>query len=71
MDRLRTVAANCDYCKCDRRLTKQFIQGLDNEGMISEILREVSALENIDDATSEWVLLWAKSVEAREHKKKH
>ena len=29
----------------------------DGEGMISEILREVSALEDIDDANSERVLL--------------
>ena len=38
---------------------------LDNEGMISVILREVSTLKNIHDTTSEWVLLWAKRVEAQ------
>ena len=29
------------------------------KGMISEILRQVSALGNTDDATCEWVILWA------------
>ena len=47
------MAVDCDYNKYDRRLTKQFIRGLDDEGMISDIPREVSALENIDDTTSE------------------
>ena len=36
--------------------------------MICEILREV-ALENIDDATSEWVLLWAQRVEVKREQK--
>ena len=31
--------------------------------MISEILREVSVLEDINDATSELVLLWVQRVE--------
>ena len=57
MDRLRTKAADCDYSDYDRGLTEQFIDGLDNEGMISEILREVSAQEDIDDTTSKWVQL--------------
>ena len=62
-------AADCDYCKCDRRLVKQFIYGLDSEGMISEILRQVSVLEEIDDGTSEWVLLWVQWVEAQRAQK--
>ena len=33
------------------------MHGLDDEGMISELLRDKSALEDIDNATSEWVLL--------------
>ena len=46
-------------------LTEQFIQGLDNEGTISNILKEVSALDDINDSTNEWVLLWAQWVEAQ------
>ena len=41
----------------DRRLAEQFIYGLSDEGMISEILREASGLEDINDATGEQVLL--------------
>ena len=33
------------------------MHGLDDEGMKSEVLREVSALENSNDARSERVLL--------------
>ena len=62
---MQTKAADCDYNKYDRILTEQFIHGLDNEGIIIEILREVSLLEDIDEATSEWVLLWTQRVEAQ------
>ena len=37
--------------------------------MICEILREVSALENIDDGTSGLVLLWAQRTEAQKAQK--
>ena len=37
----------------DRKLTEQFTYGLDDEGMISKIFREVSVLEDIKVATSE------------------
>ena len=57
-----------DYSKDDRRLTEKSIQGLDDKGMLSEILREVIVLEDIDDTTSEWVLLWTQRVEG---KRKH
>ena len=33
--------------------------------MVRKIFREVSALEDINDATSERVLLWAQRVEAQ------
>ena len=50
-------AAECDYKEYDRKLTEQFIYRLDDEGMLKEILRDVSALEDIRHATSEKVLL--------------
>ena len=65
MGRLQTKAADCDCGKYDRRLMEQFIHELDNEGMISEIVRKVSALEDMDETTSEGVLLWAKVAEAQ------
>ena len=63
MGRLQTKAVDNDYIECDRRLTEQFIHRLDDKGMISEILREVSMLEDIDDTTSEWILLVAQRVQ--------
>ena len=38
--------------------------------MISEILMEVSVPEEINDATSEWVLKWAQKVETQRVQKK-
>ena len=37
--------------------------------MISKIPKAVSTLENIDNATSEWVLLWAQRVESQRAQK--
>ena len=43
----------------DGKLTEQFIQSLHDEGLVGEILREGSPLEDINNATSEWELSWA------------
>ena len=51
------------WANCEQRQQTVTIK-LENEGMISEILKEVSALENIDDATSKRVL-WAQRMEAQ------
>ena len=59
----------CDCKEYNRELTKQFINRLDDEAMISEILRKLSALEDIDDATSEPVLLCAQRVHAQRAQK--
>ena len=58
------MATDCEYKEYDRLLTEQFIGGLNDEGMISETLREVAALENIEDAMSVRLLILAQSVEA-------
>ena len=65
MGRFQTKAAECEYKEYDRLLTEQFIKGLDDEGITSEILNEVSTLENIEYATSERVLLWAQREEVQ------
>ena len=46
-------------------LTEQFISVLDDEGMISEFLREVLMLEDIENVTSKGVLLWTQRVEVQ------
>ena len=59
MGRLWTKAADCESKEYDRLQTEQFIGGLNDEGMIDEILMEAATLDNIKDATSECVLIWA------------
>ena len=54
--RLQTEVAECAYRDPDRLLIEQFIGRLNNDGMIDEILSEVTAPENIEEATSEHVL---------------
>ena len=58
MDILWTFALECDYKEYDRELVVHFIHGLDDESMKSEILKEASVVENINDVTSERLLLW-------------
>ena len=65
MGRLRTKAANCQYKEYNRLLTEQFINGLNDEWMVYEKLKEVAILEDTKDATCECVLLWACRVEAQ------
>ena len=62
--------AECDFKEYDRQITKQFIHGLDNGGIRSENLRKVSLPEDIKDATSEWVMLWAQRVETQREQKR-
>ena len=53
------------YHGCNFSLTEQFIHGLDDGCMISEILREVLTLEDIDAFTSDRGLLWAQGVKVQ------
>ena len=62
---LQTRAVDCGYIEYDGSLTKQFTPGLDDEDIITEILRKILALENIDDTTNEWVLIWSQRVETQ------
>ena len=55
MARLQTMAADCEYHECDRRLTKQLINRLDNEVTIGKIQRQLTAVDDIDEVTVKWV----------------
>ena len=57
MDRLQTKTADCENYEYDKRLTKQLINGLDDKVMIGEIIRELTASEDTDEATSHQVLI--------------
>ena len=45
--------------KPNRLLTEQFIGGLNDNDMTDEIFREITTLENTEEATGEHVLIWA------------
>ena len=49
-----------------KHLREQFIQGLGDKGITSEILRGVLAFEDFNDATRERVLLLAQRVQKKE-----
>ena len=69
MGRLWTNVADCNYKEYGRLLTEQFIHGLDDEGRISGILKEVLTLQDTGDVTSERVPLWAQRVEVHREQK--
>ena len=50
-------------------LTEQFINGLNDNGMVGEILKKVATLEEIEDASSEHILVWACRVEVQKAQK--
>ena len=65
MCRLRTKSAEYECKEYDMLLTEQSISGLNDNGMIDEILGEVATIEDIEHAISEHVLLWAHRVEVQ------
>ena len=48
-------------------LTEHFIGGFNHNTMTDDILREVTTLENIEEATGEHVLIWVQVEVQREH----
>ena len=64
MGRMQTKAADYEHKVYDKKLAEHFIHELDEKDMISEFVKEMSALEDTDD-TSKWVLSWTQWVEAQ------
>ena len=58
IEKLWIQAAEYDYTEYDRALTKQFIHGLSDEDMTSEILRKVFALEDNNDTTCQCISMY-------------
>ena len=56
MGRLQTKAAERENRKYNRLLTEQLKGALNDKDMTDEILRKVTTLENIEEATSEYIL---------------
>ena len=49
----------------DRQLKEQFINGINDNDMMIEILREWAAIKKTNELSSEQVLAWARRVEAQ------
>ena len=65
MGRLSVAAVECNYQEVDRQIKEQFIHGLNDKGMLEEIIKELTATKNNYHITSAGVLAWAKRVEAQ------
>ena len=65
MGRLHVAAVECGYKEVGRQLKEQFIHGLNNKGMLYEIIKELMVKSNDNQTTSEGMLVWAKRVEAQ------
>ena len=65
MGRLHVVAAECSYREVDQQLKEQFIHGLNDETMLDEVIRELTAKNSSEQTTSEDVLSWARRIEAQ------
>ena len=54
--RLHINAAECNYKEHDRKLKEQFNYGIDDEEIMQEIIKELTAQRNIQEVDSEQVL---------------
>ena len=67
MVKLRIAATECNYKEIDRQLREQFIHGLNDSAMSTEIIKEHTKIEENSNITSEQVLAWARRGEAQRH----
>ena len=64
MGRLHIKAAECNYKEHDGHLKDQFINGINDEEIMQEIIKELMAKRNMSEIDSEQVLMWAQRIEA-------
>ena len=56
MCKLHIKATDCKYKAYGRRLREQFINGLDHENIIEEIIRELTALKDRSEVSNKQVM---------------
>ena len=56
MCKLHIKATDCKYKEYGRRLREQFINGLDHENIIEEIIRELTALKDRSEVSNKQVM---------------
>ena len=59
------MPVECKYKEVDRQLKEQFIQDLNDNEMLAEIIRELTKCKENVTILSETVLAWAKRVEVQ------
>ena len=65
MSRLWLSVIECNCKVLDRQLKEQFIHGLNDTGMLGEIIWELAKIHKNTEITSKNVLCWAKRVKAQ------
>ena len=65
MGRLRISARECNYKEIDRQLREQFIHGLNDSDMSTDIMSELTKIEDNENITRDQVLALARRVEAQ------
>ena len=68
MGRLRLAAVQCNYKEVDRQLKEQFIQRLNDNDMLGEIIRKLTKAEECTAVTTKHVLVWTKRVDGQRAK---
>ena len=54
--RLRIAVAECNYKKLDRQLKEQFLHGLNDNDMLTEIIYKLTTMTYINTVTSKEIL---------------
>ena len=65
MGRIRTAVVECKNKEVGRQIKEQFINGLNDNEMLTEVIRELKNCEENVIIPSETVLVWANKVEAQ------
>ena len=68
MGYLRVKSKECGYKEKDRILKEQFINDINDDDIITDIIRELKAIKDTE-TTSEQVLPWAGNVEEQRAQK--
>ena len=63
---LRMKTNEGKYKEKDRRINEQFINGINDDEMMTEIILELPAVKKTSEITSEKVLVWARRIKVQE-----
>ena len=71
MGHLRIKANECKYKERDRRLKEQFINGINDDDMMTEIISELSVFKKADDILVNRCWVGLKQLRQKEPRKLH